>query len=295
VQQQKMSSCESQVDESSQIPLGEELAANVILLTKINRLGATVIVSSELIDVTTGRTSGAATVKTDGSADALTAALEEIAARLTGGSAVGGGQGQTVIMGSGLAATIRAIGGESGGTDGVIKVSSEPPGARIWIDGRQLAQVTPCDDFVKLGRAKVKVGGLASYKDFETTLELRRGTSMFARLEPITGEAIVVARNEDKSLAMGVDLYVDGKKIAKAPVRLEGVLTGDHVLYLADGKGRGVLRKVRVEANKVTNVELSAPAIAASILASLNRELAHCFSTLRPYPSTLRSTNRERS
>src|SRR5687768_13464389 len=53
IAEQKLSSYKVQVDEAAQIPLGQELAANVILLTKISRLGTTLIVSSELIDVAT--------------------------------------------------------------------------------------------------------------------------------------------------------------------------------------------------------------------------------------------------
>lgn len=84
VREQKKASYKACVDEACQIPLGKELAANQILKSKLLKVGSVYILQAELIDVATAASVGGASVRTEGSDDALVSAVEKLAAQLVG-------------------------------------------------------------------------------------------------------------------------------------------------------------------------------------------------------------------
>jgi hypothetical protein len=76
---EKKNSYKSCVDDSCQIPLGKELAADRIVRGKLTRFGKSYVVSVELIDLASGASSGAASDKSNGTEEGLMASVERIA------------------------------------------------------------------------------------------------------------------------------------------------------------------------------------------------------------------------
>lgn len=83
IQAQKKDSYKECYDESCQIPLGKELAADKILRGTISKVGKIYILSVELIDLATNTTAGAASVKSGGSEEDLLEAVEKVAEKIT--------------------------------------------------------------------------------------------------------------------------------------------------------------------------------------------------------------------
>lgn len=84
IKAERKSSYKTCVDESCQIPLGKELAADKILRAKITRFGRSFVLAAELIDLASGASAGAASDKNDGTEEGLMASVENIAKQLTG-------------------------------------------------------------------------------------------------------------------------------------------------------------------------------------------------------------------
>lgn len=244
------------VDEACQIPLGKQLAANQLLRTRASRFGKTFVLSSELIDVATGGSSGAATVKTDGTEGGMLAAVELLAGKLTGTGPLEGGAGETVLVGSAGFEGLSTSGGEAGGKDGIVRFVSKPAGMKVWVNGRQLSGQTPLEDFLKLGKAKVKVGGSKQYKDYSSRLTLKKNMNVTVKLEPIVGDIVVVVRDSKGGLVRGMPVHLDGKKVAKAPVRLSRVLVGQHTIRTETPYGAEATNNVQVKDGADARVEL---------------------------------------
>jgi TolB-like protein len=79
IRSEKKKSYKACVDQSCQIPLGKELAADKILRGKLTRFGKSYVVAVEMIDLATGASAGAASEKSDGTEEALMASVERVA------------------------------------------------------------------------------------------------------------------------------------------------------------------------------------------------------------------------
>ncbi len=82
IKREKKKSYRTCVDASCQIPLGKELAADKILRSRLTRFGSNFVITTEIVDLATETSAGAASAKSDGSAEGLMAAVEEIAKEL---------------------------------------------------------------------------------------------------------------------------------------------------------------------------------------------------------------------
>lgn len=83
IKAERKSSYKACVDESCQIPLGKELAADKILRGKITRFGKAFVLAVEMVDLATGASAGAASDKNDGTEEGLMGSVEKVAALLT--------------------------------------------------------------------------------------------------------------------------------------------------------------------------------------------------------------------
>jgi len=256
VEQQK-ASYKACIDEACQIPLGKMLAANQLLRTRISRFGKTYVLSSEILDVATGGSSNAATVKVDGTEDGMLAAVEILAGKLTGTGPLEGGSGETVMVGAAGFEGLTASGGEAGGKDGIVRFTSAPSGLKVWIDGRQLSGVTPLEDFVKLGRRTVRVGGSNRYVDYNGKQKLRRNMHISVRLEPIVTDLVVVVRDSKGALVRNVPIELDGRVVAKAPARLSRVLVGAHTLRTQTSYGATTEQRIELKKGAEARVKLA--------------------------------------
>lgn len=82
MKKEKRRSYRTCVDQSCQIPLGKELAADKILRSRLTRFGKNFVITSELIDLATETSAGAASAKSHGKPEELMSAVESVAAEL---------------------------------------------------------------------------------------------------------------------------------------------------------------------------------------------------------------------
>ena len=267
LKEQKTASYQPCVDDACQIPLGKELAANQILRTRLVRFGKSYRLSSELIDVATGGSAGGASVDTDGTDQGLLRGVELLARRITGTGPLEGGSGETVVLGGGEGGTIRATGGEGDLEDGIVRFESDPPGLAVSVDGKRLPGVTPFEDFIALGKRNVRVAGVGDnssrFKPHEASMVLKAGMTLSVRLEEITGEVVVVARDERGQLVRNVPIHLDGKLVAKAPVRLRGISFGSHEVRLQSEHGAIATKSVSIRSPEAVRIDLVVPSAAA--------------------------------
>ena len=80
--EQKTGSYRVCYDSSCQIELGREVAAQKTLATRILKVGASCVITSQLYDLKTSTTEKAATARVDCSADKLLEGLDQIARQL---------------------------------------------------------------------------------------------------------------------------------------------------------------------------------------------------------------------
>jgi hypothetical protein len=254
--QKKVDACRTDACLSA---IARDLEVDGVIVAKITESGASYWISAEVITFGVTLNRRRAVVVTEGTNAAMTDALDRLADHLTG-----------------TPAPIDSTGGTADASDGVMTFESVPPGATVWIDGVQLKNPTPCDDYLPVGRAKVKFGGLVAYQDVEAPVELRAGGVVTGRLQPRLGELVVVARDANGALMTGIDVYVDGRIVGKAPLRLPGLLAGAHVVLLGEESTFGAPRKVVVDGTKPTRVELTTPDVAAPYVGSINAQLEAC-------------------
>lgn len=256
INEQRKASYKRCIDESCQIPLGKELAASKILKTKLMRFGKIYVLSSEIIDLKTGGSDGAAAVETRGTSDALLDAINVIAGKLTGTGKLEGGAGQTVRLGTVDGARVRTVGGTAGAQDGIVKFTSKPAGLSVWVGSRKLSGTTPLEDFLPLGKRKIRMSGHPSYKNYQGRVRLNAGMNVAIALEPITSEVVIVVRDDTGKLLKDTPIKLDGVAVAKAPVRLADVLIGPHEIEIESPHGAPEIQKIDVRRGKTTRLEL---------------------------------------
>jgi len=115
---------------------------------------------------------------------------------------------------------------------GTLSVVSTPSGAEVYIDGA-LRGRTPLTLSLPEGRYGVELR-LAGYETYRATVRVERGreTRLVASLRPIrTGELYLEARPE------GAEVYVDGRLVGRAPLRLSLEAGLHEVRVVAPGYG----------------------------------------------------------
>jgi hypothetical protein len=83
IRSEKKNSYKSCMDQSCQVPLGKELAADKILRGKLTRFGKSYVIAVEMIDLASGASAGAASEKSDGTEEQLMASVEKLAQTIT--------------------------------------------------------------------------------------------------------------------------------------------------------------------------------------------------------------------
>lgn len=250
-------------DKSCQIPLGKALSADTVLRVKITRIGSTYHLSAEMVDlakeaVDPGK-AASVEVPVDpkaGREDRLLNGVRAIARQIAG--QVPGGGGETVTLGIVGEFGLAAEGGKGGAAvgDGIVRFESDPAGAKVSVDERVLPKVTPVDEFLQLGRRKVKVLGPEGYADFSETVELRAGQTVRVTLRPLTASVLIRPRDSKGNLLTDVGVYLDGEEVARAPVRIQGVRTGGRKFRFVKTGMRTVEKVVKVRKGKTTEVDV---------------------------------------
>jgi len=249
-------------DEKCQIPLGQALSADTILRVKLTRIGSTYQLNAEVVDLAKEAVdpgmAGLVEIPANprkGRDDRLLQGMRHIARQIAGD--LPGGSGETITIGGGGDYGLITSGGVASGGDGIVKFESQPTGATVQIDGRRLPRVTPVEEFLELGKRKVKIFGHEGYETFKQDLVLQSGQTIKVNLKPVMGSVVVRPRDPEGNLVTGVAVFIDGEEIARAPVRIQGVLAGRRVFRLAKEGMRPVERQVNVTKGGKVNVDVN--------------------------------------
>ena len=189
---QRKASYKSCVDQSCQIDIGRELAAQKSLATKIVQLGSRCMVITTLYDLKRAAAERGATTKGGCSEDQLVASLETVVKRLRKKSAA------TALVRPRV-------------TPGMF-VDSIPRGAEVWLDGKKLARKTPMTmGGLKLGKHQLLLKhGLLRFKQ---TIAVK-GNS-YLQLKPTL--VPLMGRLEVLSDPAGAEVQIDGRVVGRTP------------------------------------------------------------------------------
>ena len=139
-----------------------------------------------------------------------------------------------------------------------VKFDSEPPGARVSLDGEHVCDATPCKRPVKPGRHRVEMN-LARYMPLERTETLEAGKIVGWSLEPNFGTLSV------RSDPPGVAVTIDGEAVGTTP--LDGLEREDGRYEVEVGGAcyRPEVRKVTLPRGKQVSVEVSLTPLPAGL------------------------------
>ncbi|MCA9670081.1 MAG: PEGA domain-containing protein [Myxococcales bacterium] len=226
---QKHSSYKKCFDQSCQIEIGKELAAQKSLATQVLKLGSRCAVAATLYDLRRAATERAATVRGGCSEDAIVSSLEAVVKRL------GGSGGKAPPAAPPPPDRTPHLPPPSTGPRVFIDVRSEPAGAEVFVDGRPAGR-TP----LRLAFAKGKPVELTVEREGYLTrrahvLPNRRTTLRYALELDARGGARMAQRTE----WIGVELAVGGGAIEGSrdsvtddqPVNASGVFCANLTLF----------------------------------------------------------------
>ncbi len=249
-------------DEKCQIPLGQALSADTILRVKLSRIGSTYQLNAEVVDLAKEAVepgmAGLVEIPASPSAgrdDRLLQGMRHIARQIAGD--LPGGSGETITIGGGGDYGVETVGGVASTGDGIVPFESTPTGATVRVDGRQLPRVTPVEEFLSLGKHKVKIYGHEGYETFKQEMVLQSGQTIKVNLKPVMGSVVVRPRDPEGNLVTGVAVFIDGEEIARAPVRIQGVLAGRRIFRMEKQGMRSIERQVNVTKNGKVDVDIS--------------------------------------
>jgi len=258
-------------DDSCQIPLGKALSADTILRVKLSRIGSNYQMNAEMVDlareaVDPGK---AASVEIDAEPranleDRLLEAMREVARQIAGD--MPGGAGETINLGTAGSYGLVTEGGKFGGKDGIVRFESVPAGAKVEVDGKVLARGTPVEEFLTLGTRRVRMFGQEGHEPFDESVELKSGQTVRVSLRPITGDVVIRARDDEGNLLTDVAVLLDGEEVARAPVRLQGVLSGYRRFRFEAERVRPVDMTVSIRPSETSELEVKMPRLMGKLV-----------------------------
>lgn len=249
-------------DEKCQIPLGQALSADTILRVKLTRIGSTYQLNAEIVDLAkeavdpgmAGLVEIPANPK-EGRDDRLLQGMRHVARQIAGD--LPGGSGETITIGGGGDYGVTTTGGVASAGDGIVRFESVPTGATVQIGNRRLPRVTPVEEFLQLGKHTVRIFGHEGYEELKQEMMLQSGQTIKVNLKPVVGSVVVRPRDPEGNLVTGVAVFIDGEEIARAPVRIQGVLAGRRTFRMAKEGMRPVERQVKITRDGSVDVDVN--------------------------------------
>ncbi len=96
-----------------------------------------------------------------------------------------------------------------------VRLESEPPGAAVAVDGKQVCDETPCSRSMALGERKITFTS-PCHRAVAKRVVIEKGTTLGVKLQPKRGAIRVKARDgEGNDLA--AEVAVDGEKLGRTP------------------------------------------------------------------------------
>ena len=261
---QKKRSYKKCYDQTCQIEIGKELAAQKSLSTVVMKLGSKCIVTSVLYNLRTAASESGASSEGGCSEDAIVASIKAVVRRLVHG---GKAPAQTTTR-----RPVRYAG------KGGLLIKSTPSGATVTIGGQ-----------VQGGKTPLTVRNLPAG---EHELELRKGMYIGRQKAKVVANRFVkvtlAMRKVKRQLEVlssppEATVLLDGKKVGSTPVVIEAAEAGRHVIEIRK-KGHVAARQVvvlgiadvkkSVNANLLQTGEISVHAEPAGALVSVDGQAA---------------------
>lgn len=105
-----------------------------------------------------------------------------------------------------------------------LRISSNPSGARVYIDGIYRG-ITPSYNYISYGFHSIRLE-LEGFKDYETTIRVTEDTTLNISLEKAEG-ALVVFSNPPNA-----EVYIDGTYYGRTPITIQRLSTGRKIVQL---------------------------------------------------------------
>jgi hypothetical protein len=236
-----------------QIPLGQSLSADTILVSTISRFGGSYTLTVELIDLAKEATIRGAKSEFDGKEDGLKSAIDDVVSQVFGVRKGTFKEGR--------------IGGEvdswtpEGGDETIVHFESDPAGAAVLVNGRMLCQ-TPCSRMVSQGRNEISMQ-IENYVPQTKTETVRQGTKIRYDLEPDFGYLTVKGN-------YSVAVKLDGQNIGNTPIEKRIISPGPHQVEHTDQcfHPSGEKFTIKRGKNRTINLDLKAKESAIRVVAT---------------------------
>jgi len=125
---------------------------------------------------------------------------------------------------------------------GIVSIKTTPPGAAIWVDGKELTGKTNFKAEIPIGEHTLTLK-LDSYLDATKKIKVLPGSVLEENLRLISNKG----RISVATLPEGADVWLDGKNTLKRTDCLLEVLAGDHELVLMLDGYKNIKKMVSIE------------------------------------------------
>ncbi|MCD6310735.1 MAG: PEGA domain-containing protein, partial [Candidatus Eremiobacteraeota bacterium] len=140
---------------------------------------------------------------------------------------------------------------------GTILVDSKPSGAKIILDGKEVARTPKTLEKVRAGEHLIRIE-LPGYKSLETTIivEGNKTQNVSAELVSVGGALLI------NSIPPGASVHLDGEYQDKTPVSIEGLKPGEYKVKLVKEGYQTFEQTVLLEEGRTTEVNAELTRIA---------------------------------
>ena len=107
-----------------------------------------------------------------------------------------------------------------------VQFHTSPSGATIFLDGRKMEAVTPCEFELFPGKYQVRLGAVAGYSDLVFSRSFLSPEMVFETLPPASGEIAITAFDEEGTELRGISVLLDGNVLGRVPLLLHGLPPG---------------------------------------------------------------------
>ena len=132
----------------------------------------------------------------------------------------------------------------------VIKFDSDPPGARVTVDGEELCPATPCRREVPPGRHEVTMS-LERYAPRSRAVTFEEGQNVSWSLEPTFGTLTVISEPS------GASVTIDGKAVGETPLNKHELPAGEHAVVVEDRCHQPQTRELTLPRGKSHTLEVA--------------------------------------
>ena len=239
--------------EQCQIELGKELAADTILRSAVTEFAGMCSLTSVLIDLAGAavvggahRDFGCSETGLKGAMIAVVKELEQEAPR----------RGRAEIVDDGRDAPANTT-EKSGPVFGVVRFVTDPPGAKVKVDGKFLEGKTPLSGFLRLGGSHVEIVAPEGYLGTHGRELLANKETKEYQLARVPASLVVRAFAPDSQLVAGARVFVDGNLLGVTPGNFGRVVSGRRTIRLEHPSFRTSSKSIVVRADATTEVDFS--------------------------------------